>query len=203
MEFNVDRSRAILLVMDMQKLFTVPSSPYGNDATEMIAPLNEILEQVRVQGIPVVHSIYQLQKDGSQSGLRTDWPQIEQGYFDPVSPWSQIDARVDVAESDYQLTRTRPGAFFDGMLAELMKKLAKDQIILCGLSTNYAISFTVHEAFSRDIPAVLVDDLIQMTAFEDRSKKEFLHATLGMWACEVATQASILARVESAVPAPQ
>ncbi|WP_303315590.1 isochorismatase family cysteine hydrolase [Flavivirga abyssicola] len=191
MKFTFDKTKAALVVVDMQKLFTLPSSPYGNDASEMIAPINELMQLSRETDIPVIHSAYTLKKDGSQNGLRTDWPQIEEGYFDPNSDWAQWDERLEQKDEDYILTRTRPSVFFDGQLTQILKKLGKEQVILLGLSTNYSISFSVHEGFSRDIPIFLVDDLSNMTAFEDRSQKSFLHNTLDMWACQLISSKDI------------
>ncbi len=185
MKFSFDKNKVALVIADMQKLFTVPSSPYGNDASEMIEPINQLMRAAREAGIPVIHSSYTLKQDGSQTGLRTDWPQVGEGYFDPSSEWTEWDDRLEQKESDHILTRTRPGVFFDGQIPKLMEELGKEQIILLGLSTNYSISFSVHEGFSRDIPIFLVDDLSTMTAFEDRSQKSFLHQTLDMWACQL------------------
>lgn len=187
MKFLFDKNKTALVIVDMQKLFTLPSSPYGNDASEMIQPINDLMQLSRDAGIPVIHSAYTLKKDGSQSGLRTDWPQVGEGFFDPNSEWTQWDDRLEQNEVDHILTRTRPGVFFDGQLPRLMNKLGKEQIILLGLSINYSISFSVHEGFSRDVPIFLVDELSDMTAFEDRSQKSYLHNTLDMWACQLTT----------------
>ena len=68
---------------------------------------------------------YQLKKDGNQTGLRTDWPQIEEGFFDPNSDWSQTDERINIADADYIITRTRPGTLHDGELENLLTRLGK------------------------------------------------------------------------------
>lgn len=199
MKFSFDKTKALLVVVDMQKLFTIPTSPYGNDATHMIKPINRLMYAAREEGIPVIHSTYALKKDGSQTGLRTDWSQIEEGYFDPNSAWVQLDQRLQQKEEDYILTRTRPGIFFNGQLVELMNKLGKSQVILLGLSTNYSISFSVHEGFSRDIPVFLVDNLTEMTAFEDRSQKPLLHKTLEMWSCQLISAEDIIVNIKQTV----
>lgn len=199
MKFSFDKTKALLVAADMQKLFTLPTSPYGNDATPMIEPINQLMQIARNEDIPVVHSSYALKQDGSQTGLRTDWPQIEEGYFDPDSKWVQWDDRLQQKEEDYMLTRTRPGVFFDGHLVELMNQLGRSQVILLGLSTNYAISFSVHEGFSQDIPVFLVGDLTEMTAFEDRSQKSLLHKTLETWACQLISTEDLIANIKQKV----
>lgn len=201
MKFSFDKENVALVVVDMQRLFTDPTSPYGNDASDMIAPINLLSVSARNLNIPVIHSSYQLKKDGSDIGLRSDWPQVAQGYFDPESEWSKWDPRIKQDQEDHVLTRNRPGLFFDGKLTSILKKLGKEQIILCGLSINYAISFSIHEAFSLDIPVFLVDELSNLTAFEDSSKKDFLHKTLDMWACELISLENISQKLTSLQPA--
>ncbi|TPN83397.1 cysteine hydrolase family protein [Aquimarina algicola] len=199
MNFLFKKDKVALLIIDMQRLFTEPDSPYSNDASAMITPINLLAKSARENDIPVIHSSYILKKDGSQTGLRTDWPQIEQGYFDPDSEWTDWDPRLKQEAKDHILTRTRPGAFFDGKLFSLLKKLGKEQVILCGLSTNYAISFSVHEAFSRDIPVFLIDELSNLTSFEDKDTKPLLHNILNFWACELTNLKEVLKNLNSSL----
>ncbi len=196
MKFSFDADKAILVVADMQKLFTDPSSPYGNDASPLIEPTNNLTKSARAAGIPVIHTSYQLKKDGSDQGLRSDWPQIGEGYFDPKSPWAAWDHRLEQEPADHILNRNRPGIFHNGQLEALLKKLGREQVILSGLSINYAISFSVHEAFSRDIPVFLVEDLSTLTAFEDQSKRDYLHQTLDMWACQLISLEDMLDKLD-------
>lgn len=196
MKFSFNPDNVALLVVDMQRLFTEPSSPFQNDAAAMIIPINQLVEKARQVGIPIIHSAYEFATE-KEIGLRNDWPQIQQGYFNADSPWTDWDARLTKADGDYSLTRSRPGAFWGGELDALLKKLGKDQIILCGLSINYAISFTAQEAFSRDIPVFLVSDLSNLAPFEQQENKEVFLQALNIWACEVTNSTAIISELKA------
>ena len=91
----------------------------------------------------------------------------------------------------------RPSALFRSDLEALLDGLGADTLILTGVSVNNAISSTARDAFARDLPALVVRDLVGATPWEP----EELHAsyvdTLATWTAEVADSADVLARLGS------
>lgn len=192
MKFELNRDQAATLIVDMQRLFTEPASPFQNDAGELVEPINRLTSHSRQHGIPVIHSSYLFNDDGSDAGLISNWPQVQDGYFATGSPWTDWDPRFVVEDTDHLISRHRPGAFFGGVLDELLSRLGKTQLLLAGLSLNNALSFTAHEAFSRDIPVFLVKDTTGLAPFENAAHLDIHLQAIGTWAAEVVTLDGIL-----------
>lgn len=195
MKFTVNPEEAVTLIVDMERLFTEPSSPYQNDAAVLMKPINELTAFSRAQGIPVIHSTYAFENSATDSGLINNWPEVEQGHYEESSPWTDWDPRLVRDTEDHQYNRNRPGAFWGGTLDALLKKLGKKQIILGGVSVNNAISFTAHEAFSRDIPVFIVKETTGAAPFENKDALDDYLRVIGTWAGEVLSLEDIKQRV--------
>lgn len=192
MNFEFDKREAATLIVDMQRLFTEPESPFQNDASALMEPINRLTAQSRRHGIPVIHSSYMFADNGSDAGLISNWPQVKDGYFSASSPWTDWDPRLVIEDGDHLMNRNRPGAFFDSALDELLSRLDKKQILLAGLSLNNALSFTAHEAFSRDIPVFLVEDATALAPFEDAESFQVHLQAIGTWAADVVKMDGVL-----------
>jgi maleamate amidohydrolase len=187
MQFTLKPEEAATLVVDMQRLFTQPDSPFQNDAADLFDPINRLTELSRSAGIPVVFSSLEFADDGHDAGLISNWPQVQEGYFAKSNPWTDWDSRLVIETSDHKLSRNRPSAFVDGELDALLKRLGKTQLIFTGISTNFAVAFTVHDAFTRDIPTFMERDGIAPAPFEDSGNEYVFLQTLDTWAGQVVT----------------
>ncbi len=197
MLFELNPDKAVTLIVDMERLFTEPSSPYKNDAAPLIGPINELTAYSRKMGIPVIHSTYAFKNGKEDSGLINNWPEVEQGYYDLSSPWTDWDARLVKEPGTIYHTRNRPGAFWGGALDELLKGLGKEQIILAGVSVNNAISFTAHEAFSRDMPVFIVKETTSPAPFENKDAISDYLQVIGTWASEVLSLDEVKKRINN------
>lgn len=197
MQFTLNPEEAVTLIVDMERLFTEPGSPYQNDAAELMGPINELTEQSRKLGIPVIHATYAFENSEQDSGLINNWPEVEQGYYEESSEWTDWDPRLVQDTNDHVFTRNRPGAFWGGTLDTLMKRFGKKQLILGGVSVNNAISFTAHEAFSRDIPVFIIKETTGPAPFENKDSLEDYLAVIGSWASEVVLLEDIKERMNS------
>jgi isochorismate hydrolase len=185
MQFTFDPQQAATVVVDMQKLFTQPDSPFQNDSSPLFGPINELTNWSRELGIPVIYSSLKFADDGKDAGLIANWPQVQDGYFATSSPWTELDPRAIVKENDHLLSRNRPSAFAGGRLSELLSSLGRTQLILTGISVNFAVAFTAHDAFSRDIPTFVVRDGVSTAPFEDSANLGLYFQTLDTWAAQV------------------
>ncbi|WP_299184025.1 cysteine hydrolase family protein [uncultured Aquimarina sp.] len=196
MEFKFNPEKAVTLIVDMERLFTEPMSPYKNDAAPLIEPINTLTAKSRELGIPVIHSVYAFKNSKKDAGLISNWPEVEQGYYEQSSPWTDWDPRLDQDTNTIYHTRNRPGAFWGGSLDKLLKELGKEQIILGGVSVNNAISFTAHEAFSRDIPVFIVKETTSPAPFENKEALDDYLQVIGTWASEVISIVKIIDRID-------
>ncbi|XMO87453.1 isochorismatase family cysteine hydrolase [Algibacter sp. AS12] len=197
MQFKLNPDKAVTLIVDMERLFTEPGSPYKNDAEPLIEPINALTSYSRKMGIPVIHSTYALKNSKEDSGLISNWPEVEQGYYELSSPWTNWDTRLVQESEDFKHTRNRLGAFWGGTLDVLLKELGKEQIILGGVSVNNAISFTAHEAFSRDIPVFVVTETTGPAPFENKDSLDDYLQVIGTWASEVVPLDKVIQRMDT------
>ena len=199
MEFNLTNTHPALLVLDLQALFTSAEGPFNNTtADEIIKNVNTFANDCHLMGLPVLCSRYLLQDDLGNAGLLADNPVVQEGYFCESSPWMKLDERLALPASATMLQRSRPGAFWNGNLDETLKQKKIDSILLCGLSVNNAISTTAREAFSRDIPTVVVKECTGAAPWE--TQPEIYFDILNTWTAEVADMEDIKQRLEKSDP---
>ncbi len=82
-------------------------------------------------------------------------------------------------------------------LEAVLAGVGADALLLTGLSVNNAISSTARDAFARDLPAVVVKDLVGAAPWEPAEKHETYFEILSTWTAEVAGSADVLDRLQS------
>ena len=170
MQVDLENSRPLALVLDLQELFTSADGPLKNVATAaLIENVNSLLKTLRDKRLPIVFSSYVLAADLSDAGLLKDNPLVKQGYFCAGSKWMEWDSRLHTRDSDIFISHNRPSAFWGDGLPEILKSLDIDVLLLCGLSVNNAVSSTARDAFARDIPAVVIKDCTGAAPWENHS----------------------------------
>ena len=193
-------ARPAVLVTDVQTLFAAPDGPFANTSAEsMIEALNRFLPACRADEIPVVFANYVFRDDRADAGLLRDMPWVRDGLMGASSPWVAVDPRVERSETDIEVRHNRPSAFYASELDAVLRGLRVDTLLLCGLSTNNAISATARDAFARDIPVLVVRDCTAAAPWESETETYF--AVLDTWTAEVASLDDVLARLAARTPA--
>lgn len=191
MKVSLENSRPMLLVLDLQELFTNAAGPFNNVASgALIENVNALLNALREKQVPVVLSSYVLADDLSDAGLLKENPIVKQGYFRAGSSWMKWDKRLQIKSPDILISRNRPSAFHGGALSELLDTLHTDALLLCGLSVNNAVSSTARDAFARDIPTVVIKDCTGAAPWENHL--EIYFKILDDWTAQVMTSEELL-----------
>jgi N-formylmaleamate deformylase len=189
----------VVLVIDMQVAFVSPDGAFGNDAGELIERLNPFLDRCRQLEVPVIFSRYLLRGDLMDAGLLTGSDAAP--HFVDTAPGAGVDPRIRRAESDVDARHNRPSALFRSDLEALIDGLQADTLILTGVSVNNAISSTARDAFARDLPVVVVRDLVGATPWEAEENLGTYFEILSTWTAEVTDSADLLARLVRAARA--
>jgi nicotinamidase-related amidase len=184
-----------VLVIDMQVAFVSPEGAFGNDAVELIGRLNPFLDRCRELGVPVIFSSYLLRADQKDAGLLRG--NEAAAHFADSAPGAGVDPRIRRAPGDLAARHNRPSALFRSDLAAVLDGVGADTILLTGVSVNNAISSTARDAFARDLPVVVVKDLVGATPWEADEKHETYFEILATWTAEVADSAEVLARLQA------
>jgi nicotinamidase-related amidase len=186
--------RPAVLVIDMQAVFVSPDGPFANTTTDaLIEQINEFTDGCRAAGVPILLCTYLLTEDGADAGLLApfDWAV----HFRRGAPFAGLDPRLARAPADIEVPHSRPGCFHGSPLVDELHRLGCDAVILTGVSVNNAVSTTAREAFSRDIPALVVRDCVGAAPWEPVELFDAYVDALGTWTAEVAAAAEVLTRL--------
>ena len=184
----------MLLVLDLQELFTSGAGPFKNAASgALIKNVNTLLNALREKQVPIVFSSYVLADDLSDAGLLKENPVVKQGYFSAGSRWMKWDKRLHIKSSDILISHNRPSAFYGEDLTGLLESLHVDVLLLCGLSVNNAVSSTARDSFARDIPTVVIKDCTGAAPWEHHL--EIYFEILDDWTAQVMTSTELLGKI--------
>ena len=120
-----------------------------------------LLGVARSMRLPILYTTPVSRADGADVvllptdlGARTGQPSLTnsiEGSADAEFP-DEIAPRTE----DYVFLKRRPSAFYGTGVAELLRMLRRDTIIIGGGATNRGVETSVREAFSNDIASVVV-----------------------------------------------
>jgi len=157
-KWQVEPSRAVLLVHDMQVYFLrfyAPDSELIATLLQNLACLRQWADQHK---IPVVYTAQpHVQSVQERALLNEMWgPGLT-----TATPESQkIIAALSPKQDDTVLTKWRYSAFQRTELAELMQKWKRDQLIIGGVYAHIGCMVTAVDAFMQDIKAFVVCDAV-------------------------------------------
>ncbi len=159
--------KSALLVIDMQNYFL--------DLThDILGNVKRLITAFRKRELPVVftqHTHRNIEVDG---GLLVQWWGRES--MEVFSPgkweWEIINEIKPLPNETVINDKTRYSAFHKTSLEATLRKEKVEEIVICGVMTNYCCETTARDAFNRDFKVFFVEDA---TATDD----PFLHqATL-------------------------
>lgn len=136
--------RPALLVVDVQNGMTNPDHPIGADLSEMIPPINRLLEGARTARIPVIFTVISSLNSDHLGPLEEKAPGLRS--FTPNSKWTDVDPRVNIEDSDIVVEKHHQSAFHGTDLNHLLQELDVDTLIVTGCSTSGCVRATVTDA---------------------------------------------------------
>jgi biuret amidohydrolase len=167
---EIDPSKTVLLVLDMQKLIVdpdgaghVPSVGGAPEGKDTIEPVNRVIEACRAKGIPVVWSLWGLRGDGLDKGLcKAKWPALNPGAPDSPASWGNRDAELDdamqPAEGEPVMYKHRFSSFYHTPLDEYMRELGADTLVIAGVTSANCAHATAIDGWNMNYKIVLLAD---------------------------------------------
>jgi bifunctional isochorismate lyase/aryl carrier protein len=148
--------RAALLIHDMQNYFVgfLPAGrPPRADLLRHSASLRALAHHL---GMPVVYSAQPGRMTSQQRGLLADvWGPGMDGEHQ-----RQVVAELAPADGDIVVTKWRYSAFSRTDLAGLLRRMGRDQLLICGVYAHLGCLLTACDAFALDIQPFLVADAV-------------------------------------------
>src|SRR5512132_4349870 len=159
---RIDASRAALIVYDACRRALTPTDPARRAAMRpVLEAWVKLIGACRARGMPIVYTTPVSRADGADVVLlptdlsvQTGVPSLtncvegsaEAGFPDEIAPRPE----------DYVFLKRRPSAFYGTGVAELLRLLRRDTVVIGGGATNRGVETTVREAFSMDLDTVVV-----------------------------------------------
>jgi maleamate amidohydrolase len=145
--------------------------PNGADRLRRLSPPGRpvleawvrLVDACRAAGLPILYTTPVSRADGSDVVLlptdlsaETGVPSLTNGV--EGSPDAQIADEIAPRPEDYLFLKRRPSAFYGTGIAELLRMLRRDTILIAGGATNRGVETSVREAFNMDLDIIVVRD---------------------------------------------
>lgn len=159
---RLDPARAALIAYDVCRRALTPADPGRRAAMQpVLAAWRRMIGLARAAHIPVIYTTPVSRADGADVVLlptdlsaETGVPSLtnavegtaDAGFPDEIAPHPE----------DYLFLKRRPSAFYGTGVAELLRMLRREVVIIGGGATNRGVETSVREAFNFDLACVVV-----------------------------------------------
>jgi len=154
---------AALLVIDLEKAFVLPNSPFEvKGALKTIPNCKKVIEASRSHGMPVVYVKRLYRGDGSDVELVRLNQWLNAGMPLTVTSTDLLSAEyvdeIKPQPGDYLIVKKRFSAFFMTELDLLLRRLGVEVLAIIGTQTPNCIRATVYDALSLDYEVIIIED---------------------------------------------
>lgn len=151
--WEVEATRAVLLIHDMQGYFLQPLPAALRDA--LVQNVAALRERCAARGVPVAYTTQPGRMTDEERGLLRD-------FWGPGMRTTAADREVvgplAPGAGDWVFTKWRYSAFFRTDLGARMRESGRDQLVVCGVYAHLGVLVSAIDAFSHDIQPFLVAD---------------------------------------------
>lgn len=151
--------KTALVVVDLQNQYTDPKGALYYPLTGQVFP--RILEGIRLlrdRGVAIVYAFSEA--TGTEFSFDTEVCQRR----DPVplkGSWeAQADPRLEIQQEDFVMPHYASSAFFGTDLAEHLRQQGIQNVITCGVKTNYNVRATATDAMWYHFTAFVASDMV-------------------------------------------
>jgi maleamate amidohydrolase len=159
---RIDTERAALIAYDVCRRALTPGDAARRTAMKPVLDAwVTLIAACRAKRMPIIYTTPVSRADGSDVVLlptdlsvQTGVPSLtnciegtpEAGFPDEIAPRPE----------DYVFLKRRPSAFYGTGVAELLRTLRRNALVIAGGATNRGVETSVREAFSMDLDTVVV-----------------------------------------------
>jgi trans-2,3-dihydro-3-hydroxyanthranilic acid synthase len=166
-DWSPDPRRVVLLVHDMQQYFVDPFAPGRDPVATLVENIGLLRRSADAHRVPVVYTAQPGGMSREQRGLLRDfWGPGMSTELDHRRIVEPLAARP----GDTVLTKWRYSAFHRTGLRELLDRLGRDQLIVCGVYANLGCLLTAVDAFALDIQPFLAGDALADFSLEEHRR---------------------------------
>jgi len=159
---RIDPRRAALIAYDVCRRALEPPDPARRAAMRPVLDAwVRLIAASREAGVPVIYTTPVSRADGADVVMlptdlsaETGVPPLTNGI--EGSEGAGFPNAFAPRAEDYVFLKRRPSAFYGTGVAELLRMLRRDVVIIGGGATNRGVETSVREAFNMDLAAVVV-----------------------------------------------
>ena len=159
---RIDPRRAALIAYDVCRRALTPSDPARKTAMRPVLDAwVRVIAAARAAGVPVIYTTPVSRADGANVVMLPTDLSAETG-TPPLTnaiegtPDAGFPDEIAPRPEDYVFLKRRPSAFHGTGVAELLRMLRRDVIIIGGGATNRGVETSVREAFNFDFASIVV-----------------------------------------------
>lgn len=156
-KMDLNKARAALLVIDMQRAFFDPASPTFSDMMPAIIPnTRRLIERFRELLLPVIYTAHVHHPKGLDLGIM--------GWWWPDMPLKEGSKEVEIIDElapqmDEKIVyKHRYSAFYNTDLEIILRSLKVEDLVITGVLTNICCESTARDAYFRDYRVFFLAD---------------------------------------------
>ena len=159
---TLEPRRAALIAYDVcQRALTPSDATRRHTMRPVLDAWIRLIGAARAAGLPVIYTTPVSRADGADVVLlptdlsaRTGVPSLTNCV--EGTPEAAFPEEIAPGPADYVFLKRRPSAFYGTGVAELLRMLRRDTILIGGGATNRGVETSVREAFSMDLQVMVV-----------------------------------------------
>ncbi|MSP03727.1 MAG: cysteine hydrolase [Acetobacteraceae bacterium] len=159
---RIDPRRTALIAYDVCRRALSPSDQARRVAMRPVLDAwVHVIALARAAGVPVIYTTPVSRADGADVVLlptdlsaETGTPPLTNGI--EGTPEAGFPDEIAPRAEDYVYLKRRPSAFYGTGIAELLRMLRRDIIIIGGGATNRGVETSVREAFNQDFTTIVL-----------------------------------------------
>lgn len=153
-------SSPAVVVVDLQYGFTEPAYGPGCDLDSVVAATHELVAVARSAGVPVVFTTiaFPVGNDGIGGTWLQKMPAMHE--LREGSRSVEIDGRLGRMAAERVVTKQTASAFAYTGLAEHLRQIGVDSVLVAGATTSGCVRATVVDACAADFPAFVVRECV-------------------------------------------
>ena len=155
-KMKLNKEKAALLVIDMQKFFLDPSSPTFTCGGLAIMPMIKIMiNAFRSINRPVIYTKHIHHPDLLDAGIMESW---WEGMCVEGSPESEIHPDICPSANEKVISKHRYSSFYNTDLETILRCLKIEDLVITGIMTNLCCESTARDAYYRDYRVFFLAD---------------------------------------------
>jgi nicotinamidase-related amidase len=151
-------NKPCILVVDLNKGFTCPSTPLGADLSNVIDNVNKLLKAARPKDIEVIFTVIAYNNKEEIGNWYKKMPSMD--CLRIGTGLEEVDERLDKRDNDIVITKKFGSSFFGTNLNHYLASKSIDTLIITGTSTSGCIRATAIDTLQYGYRGIIPEECV-------------------------------------------